>query len=167
MHWVMLRLGGRDRITRARAQHQRLRQSGFTMVEVVIALFLAGMVVLSLAIAMLAIVRTNALNSERQRVDAAMTSFSESVRGVGYVACGASPPPSAAAYLDLQQQDSDSWSPPTGIEVDITEVDFWDGAPGQDRYVSGCPAADGGAQRLTLRATLGSLERSAQVVIRR
>lgn len=140
-------------------------QAGYTLIEVIIAIALAGMVILSLAAGMLTIVRTNALNSDRQRVDAAMTSFSESVRGAEYLPCG-----NAANYNDayfdlLEEVPPPVWAPPDGLGIEIDRVEYWD--RDQDDFVASCPGSDAGAQRLTLETTYRDLERSAQIVKRR
>ena len=159
MNEAMLRRGSPSRALPPRGQ------SGYTLIEVIIAVALRGMVVLSLATAMLTIVRTNSLNSDRQRVDAAMTSFSESVRGGAYLPCGQDPAPTPTSYRGGYDPANGDWSPPEGVEVDIVDVEYWDRAG--DGFVESCPASDGGAQRLTLTTSFRDLERSAQIVIRR
>lgn len=140
-------------------------QAGYTLIEVVIAVALTGLVILSLATAMLTIVRANGLNSDRQRVDAAMTSFSESVRGGAYLPCGETPAPTAAGYNGGYDPSAGDWAPPTGVDVNVVDVEYWD--RNADEYVDTCPVDDGGAQRLTLTTSWRNLERSAQIVVRR
>jgi prepilin-type N-terminal cleavage/methylation domain-containing protein len=163
VHQAMPRRERRSRALRRRLasahRHARDAQSGYTLIEVVIAVALSGLVILSLATAMLTIVRTNALSSERQRVDAAMTSFSESVQASPYLPCA-----DHADYTDsFFGTWTDSWTVPDGALATIDRVDYWDAA--SSSYVDGC-SDQAAAHRLTLSVSWGELTRNAQIVKR-
>lgn len=139
-------------------------QAGYALVEVLIAVVLAGMVVLSLAGAMLAVVRVGNQTSDRQAVDAGMDSFSESLRAARYLPCDDAALPGTAANYDAEYQIwSEAWVPRPGMTAEVVSVDHWDGV---GSYVSACPGDDRGAQRLTIRVTWRDQERQANVVKR-
>lgn len=139
-------------------------QSGYTLLEVLIAVVLAGLVVLSLAAGMLTVVRVSAQTSERQTADAAMSSFAESVRAAPYLRCDdPARPGNVATYQDDYDVWAEAWQPRPGMTARIVAVEHWNGT---NRYVAACPGTDRGAQRLTLEVTWGDQERRSHVVKR-
>ena len=133
---------------------------GFTLVEVLVAVLLAGTVVLALAGALLTIVRATGETADRQELQLALGNYSERLKAVAYVDCGttsayrtamvATPPPPV----------------PAGTTVDLIGVRYWN--PATRTYDVTCPSptADAGAQRLTVRVHAGGRTLQAQVVKR-
>jgi len=137
-------------------------QAGFSLVEVVIAVALTGLVVLALAYAMVTLVTTNRQASEAQQVDQALGGFSENLKAAEYLRCAG-----PADYRDLLDTWSEAWQAPRdAMTAEVVAVNHWDAST--DDFTGGCAAEadDAGAQRLTLRVQWRDLERSTQIVKR-
>lgn len=123
-------------------------QSGFSLLEVVLAIFLASVVVSGLAAAFLGMVRINRMTAERQRLDNAVSTYSESLKSVTYIGCGANDhvvryeaDARAAMNAPAPAPSSDP------IQIRIDKVEFRDPA---GSWRSDCPATDAGTQRITV-----------------
>jgi Tfp pilus assembly protein PilV len=132
-------------------------QAGFSLLEIIIAVMLVSMVVLSLATGFLTLVRTNRMTYEQQQVDHATTNYAESLKSVVYLPCGPSGTPDYGSDASL-------WTPPPEVQVSVVDVKYWDASTGD--YESTCPNGDTGAQLLTIRAEFRDRERQAQIVKR-
>jgi prepilin-type N-terminal cleavage/methylation domain-containing protein len=139
------------------APGRRAGQGGFSLLEVIIAVALVSLTVLALATAFLTLVRANDATVSQQEADHAASNFAESLKAAAYQPCSATVTPDYATDPSL-------WSPPSGVQVSVVDVEYWDAATGA--YVGSCPVADGGTQRLTLRAEYRDRERQAQIVKR-
>ena len=65
----------------------RRSQTGATLVEVLIALALVGILVLALASGMLTLIKTSTETTKRQQVELALGSFTESLKSGPYTKC--------------------------------------------------------------------------------
>lgn len=145
-------------------------QSGFGLIEVLIAVALAGTVVLGLAAGLLTLARANTAMEERQRLEQALGNVAEDLEGVAYLPCTVAGGPSPEDVRRLHPAPVDPARPavisvePLGIPVELEAVEYWD----RDRreFVAACPGADQGAQLVTLRAEWRDREGHAQVVVR-
>lgn len=119
-------------------------QSGFSLIEVLIAIAISGVLVGAIAGAMMTLNRVTAGAAKRQKVTAAMTSAAESIKAHDYVNCGHS------VDYDDAVDGAELNAATLGVDaITISGVDFWtdegvDGV-GQIGYLgrdeSGC--ADG------------------------
>lgn len=149
-------------------------QAGLSLIESLISVVLVSLVVLGLAGGFLTMMRATEASSSRQRTDAAITSFTESLKSVPYTPCvtGRTGPQDAAAYQSFYETWDGRWTPPADAAVSdrrITGVEYWSpanvgGSAGD--YVASCPGADAGAQRLTVSVTVNGSTATGQVVIR-
>jgi type II secretory pathway pseudopilin PulG len=136
-------------------------QSGFGLIEVVLAVGLVSLGVLALASAFLTLTRVNAATEAQQRVDHAVANYAESLKAADYVPC--SPGPTGVDYSTAPGL----WAPPGGLQVEIVSVRYWNAAAGGGTYQATCPSTDGGTQLVTVRASSGDAERQAQIVKRK
>ena len=149
-------------------------QSGVSLLESLIAIVLVSTVILALAAGFLAMMGATAASSSRQRTDAALTSFTESLKTVPYTPCTAgTSQPGASAYQAVYAAWAGRWSPPADAAVSdlsITKVEYWNPAAGTPPRVGAfqatCPASDSGAQRLTVSVTVNGSSDTGQVVVR-
>ncbi len=137
-------------------------QSGFGLIEVVLAVGLVSLGVLALASAFLTLTRVNAATEGQQRVDHAVANYAESLKAADYVPC--SPGPTGVDYSTALGL----WAPPgaDGVQVQIVSVRYWNAAAGGGTYQATCPGTDGGTQLVTVRAASADNERQAQIVKR-
>ena len=132
---------------------------------------LVGTVIVALAAGMLTMVRATQTTAEEQRLQAALASFTESLRATDYLPCGDSPPPTPGAYETAHEAQPGHWDPATAdgvLSAEIIEVEHWVSAtPGPyGAYEDDCPSDDEGRQLLTVRVELdGGREGVAQVVL--
>lgn len=132
---------GPGRLTSARRT-----QHGFGLVEVIVALMITSMVVLSLAAGLVLVVRTTAATSERQRAQTALGSYTEQLKAAPYQPCA-----SASDYQAVIP-------PPSGeVELVVVGVRYWRVLPtGDGEFTDSCsPGSDLGAQHLLVQASLG------------
>lgn len=150
-------------------------QGGSSLLEVIIAVALAGTVVLSLAAGLLTLVRAEAATSERQRVQQSLNNFSEGLRSVPYVDCttgGAT----ADAYRTSYDANPLNWQPDDtpGMKAfilgeigsgkeGIIDVGYWN--PVSKTFADTCSSADQGAQELTIEVTWRDRKATSQVVV--
>lgn len=158
-------------------------QSGFGLIEVLLAVMLVGTVILSLAAGMLTLVRTSAATSQRQQIQLALGSATENLLVAPYTECQKAPTGAAAiaSYYDgLYHAWPESWTPAlTGMsQARITKVEFWstdpDGvaATSDGKFQDTCPSypnpptgtMDQGVQRVTMQIDYKGRSVTAQVV---
>ena len=158
---------GRARIRAAgpgacgRSHHRPVAgQAGVGLVESLVAVALLSTVVLALASGMLSLLGTSRANAQTQKLEAAVTAWTESLKVVPYVECA------TTADYDLANPPA-GWTTPTGGTATVTAVEHWQpDAAGFGTFGSAC-TTDAGAQRLTVRVATDDAERTAQVVVRR
>ena len=153
---------GAHRAGRPQGRDRRVRsQAGFSLIETIVALFLVSVVVLALAAGMFTLLRTTAVTSRAQRMQAALTTAAESAKGLPYKPC--------AVAMDYGGT-APTWDDPTDdATVEVLSVRYWD-APGAaaelGRFTATCPAMDLGAQRVTVQVTIGGESQTAEIVKR-
>lgn len=164
-------------------------QAGYGLIEVLIAIVLMGTVIAALSAAMLTLLATTASTSSTQRMQAALTSYTESLKAGTYLACAStgSPPvgstPTPAQVQVAHDGDSAAYRPAagSGITVEVVDVAFLSAASaaspssgptttmvnGVGGYQAQCPSTgDAGRQLLTVRVTqVGRTPIEGQVVI--
>jgi Tfp pilus assembly protein PilV len=139
-------------------------QSGFGLLEAILAVALVSLGVLALASAFLTLTRVNTATEAQQTVDHAVANYAESLKAAPYRPCS---PTVTADYSTAP----DLWAPtgPAVVTLQIVSVQYWnpEGASGAGAYQVNCPpGSDGGTQLLTVRAASGDAERQAQIVKR-
>lgn len=133
--------------------------SGYSLVEVLVAVLLVGTVLAALAGGMLTMMRATAATSAQQRLEAGVLNYTQVLRSRPYVDCA---PPSSFPTWD---QD--------GVRGRVEAVRYWS-VPGGDPWGStsafeaGC-STDRGRQLLDVSLELadGAEHASAQVVLRK
>jgi Tfp pilus assembly protein PilV len=141
-------------------------QQGASLVEVLISVVLVGVVILGLAAGMLTLIGTSTSTSERQQIQLALGSFTESLKAGTYEPCTSnSALATPATYQAAYEAWPSKWTPPqAGMTRGITRVEYWDSA--QAVFVDSCPnAGDQGTQRLTVQVDWQGRSGTAQVVI--
>lgn len=146
-----------------RGRRARSQQAGFSLLEVLVAVMLVGLVVLGLATAFLTMVRTNRMTSEQQRVDHALNDVTETLKATHYVPCtpGAAPAPGEriAPYLAAVPAQIN------GVRLQLLDVTYRD--PSGEVFAPTCPpSGDAGTQLITVHGQFGGRERNAQIVVR-
>jgi len=145
------------RPARARRRVARRSQSGATLIEVMIAVFLIGTVIAALAAGMLTLMRSTRVTSEQQRLAVGVLSFTEWLRSQDYTPC-ATP------------GDFPTWAPLPEVEGRVDEVKYWNVAAGaawgDEPFGTSC-GTDQGRQLLDVTVRLaGGRTTTAQVVLR-
>lgn len=171
--------------SRRRACRRPRSQAGVSLIEVLVAVGLAGSVIVALAAGILAMLRSSEVTSSQQRLQAALSSSTESVKSLPYLACTAGAAATAAgqaasptAYDTAYAAWPGRWQPSTSAgvgSVRVTGVEYWTPAATNaalGSFLPACPAAaaggDRGAQRLTVRVVMADgAAKDAQVVLRR
>lgn len=146
-------------------------QSGFSLLEVVLAIFLASVLVSGLAAAFLGVIRINRMTAEQQRIDHAVNNYTEQLKSVVFEDCQS---PAASEAGRIRGIYEASLTPSNGVDLEVTSVEFHDPSsplndPNAARWIaSGCQTgATSQAQRVTVRGEFRDRERQAQVVVRR
>ncbi len=145
--------------------NSRRAQTGASLVEVLVSVVLVGVVILGLAAGMLTLISTSTTTSERQQIQLALGSFTESLKASSYTPCTSDPAvATAAAHQAAYEAWPSKWVPPQAdMTRSITEVEYWN--KDQAAFVAQCPnAGDQGTQRLTVQVDFKGRSGSAQVV---
>jgi type II secretory pathway pseudopilin PulG len=177
------------RLSHARHSRRRARgQAGLSLLESVITIALASVVVLTLAGAMFTLVSTSASTNQAQRLQSALTSYTESLKAdligpspalggeVPYRSCSDTSDPDDPSVdpekLKIRYKNASTW-PPAGSSfdgvVEITGVDFWKPqvvGSSIGSFQPTCPEEDGGAQRIWVKVSQGAESVSGQAVVR-
>ncbi len=141
-------------------------QQGASLIEVLISVVLVGVVILGLAAGMLTLIGTSTSTSERQQIQLALGSFTESLKAGAYETCTSnSAVATPATYQAAYDAWPSKWTPPQGsMTSGITRVEYWDSQLAE--FVDSCPnAGDQGTQRLTVQVDWQGRSGTAQVVI--
>ena len=135
----------------------RRSQTGATLVEVLIALALVGILVLALASGMLTLIKTSAETTKQQQIELALGSFTESLKSGPYTKC-------AALVAGSPYPNTTAWVPPqSSMTASLVKIEYWDKS--STSFVAACPASgDQGTQRLTVQVNLEDRSSTAQVV---
>ncbi len=136
-------------------------QAGIGLVESIVALALVSTVILALASGLLSLLSTSRVNAETQKLQAAVTAWTEALKVLPYQDC--------ATGYSLSPLPVGWAAPTTGTAV-VTAVEHWQ--PDQAGFGAfaaadpGC-TTDAGAQRLTVDVTVDGTTAEALVVLRR
>lgn len=135
----------------------RRSQTGATLVEVLIALALVGILVLALASGMLTLIKTSTETTKQQQVELALGSFTESLKSGPYTKC-------AALVAGSPYPNTTAWVPPqSSMTASLVKIEYWDKS--STSFVAACPATgDQGTQRLTVQVNFEDRSSTAQVV---
>lgn len=121
-------------------------QSGFSLLEVLLAIALSGIVVSAIAGAMLTLNKVIVDTARHQKVTTALTSFAESIKGLDYVNCG-----SIDDDYDYRHAPGALSAAELGVDsLEIIGIEFWvkdtGDHSGQGDYVAPevSPCASGG-----------------------
>lgn len=147
-------------------------QSGYSLLEALIAIVLTSMVIVGLAGALLAAIRSSEVARRVQRADSALGSFTESLKTMPYPDAGdlaVGNCPSVTEYQAAWSAYADRWIPPADIAVSISGIEHWQ-PTGTDKgsFTAACPAVgedDPYANRLTVTVEIDGDSRNAQVVV--
>lgn len=159
--------------------HQHRNQAGYSLLEALVAIMLTSMVILGLAGALLAAVKSSAVADRVQRADSALGSFTESLKTMDYPDDG--DPATCPTLADFEagwDSYSDAWEPPAELRIDkdpvtgeheleMVGIEHWqpDGTD-MGSYAAACPSAgDPHTHRLTVEVTIAEKSRRAQVVV--
>jgi hypothetical protein len=142
-------------------------QAGVGLVESLVAVALLSTVVLALASGMLSLLGTSRANAQTQKLQAAVTAWTESLKVIPYEDCA------TPADYDLANPPA-GWTAPTNGTATVTAVEHWQPDPGGfGTFGATCPtgaggtAADAGAQRITVDVATAEASTTAQIVVRR
>jgi prepilin-type N-terminal cleavage/methylation domain-containing protein len=141
----------------------RSSQTGATLVEVLIALALVGILVLALASGMLTLIKTSAETTKQQQIELALGSFTESLKSGPYTEC-AVPLESDGQYPNA------AWIPPPSMTASVVKIEYWDpmiedfADPMIGDFDEDCSDGDQGTQRLTVQVKFQGHFSCAQVV---
>jgi prepilin-type N-terminal cleavage/methylation domain-containing protein len=135
----------------------RRSQTGATLVEVLIALALVGILVLALASGMLTLIKTSAETTKQQQIELALGSFTESLKSGPYTKC-------AALVAGSPYPNTTAWVPPqSSMIASLVKIEYWDPITGD--FDEDCPlGVDQGTQRLTVQVKFQGHFSCAQVV---
>ena len=151
-----------ERLVQDRIESSR-DQAGFSLIEVLICIMLAGTVILGLAYGMLTLMRVNKSTSEREQIQLAIGNYTERILVSKYIPCAAAPAqqPTVANYNALPGL----WTPTlSGMTAKITKVEYWNDST--ERFVAACPTtSDQGTQRLNVEVAWRGRTGTGQVVI--
>jgi len=164
-----------------RAQRER-GERGQSLVELLVAIVLVGMVFLAITLAILTVVRSSGSNRRIQSIDTALVSYGEVIRDrtlVPYTACAAAGTSGSTTVASAYQTSaalpaamstsnaavaSDTWRKPVGMVVEVVGIDAW--SLSNSQFVTGCAVPDGGAQRVTYKITYEGSSRTGQTIKR-
>jgi Tfp pilus assembly protein PilV len=129
------------------------------LIEAVVSVGLVSTVVLALAAGLLTSIKSSQAAKETQEIDAALASFTESLKGMPYpTVAGACP--TLDEFKATWSTWADRWQS-TGVTTELTGVRHWDG----DSYESACPATNPFIHLLEVEVTVnGSLTTGIVVV---
>lgn len=150
-----------------RFTHEQRGQGGQSLIEVLVATVLIGMVFLAVIAGVLTVLRSTKLNEKMQAVDSAMVAYGNIVQTqVPYLPCPAglsgnvandytsgyfplAVPPFLGASFNFSGGNAvtAAWRRPNNIAVQVVSVKSWN--PDTQDWRSGCTAPDSGAQLVT------------------
>lgn len=125
-------------------------EAGVGLVEALVALLIAGSVILAIAGGLVTVLRATDSNAQRQELHTALANYAERLKAAPYIECADPVDPDGYAGVPF--------TPPAGIEVSLDSVEYWEKlAPGEGPggWRPTCPEPDEGAQLLSVSATMG------------
>lgn len=144
-------------------------QAGFSLIESVVSIALTSIVIVALAAGLLASIRSSTAADRVQRADAALASFSESLRAMPAPPEGADGCPHLSGpdgftdgYADFVTS-GEGWSLP-GVSTAITKIEHWEPSTGE--FATSCPAGGNPhVHRLSLSVAVDGDSAVGQVVV--
>lgn len=143
-------------------------QGGFSIVEVVVVVVVAVPVILMGAYGLFTTITASSSTKTRQELEAAISSYSESLKAMPtYTACA-----TALQIKTAYNSWPDRWAPGSGGPIDPgsldigTDVRFWDQAAAafKDRST---PCVDGGAQQIQIKVGHQNGETLSATIVKR
>lgn len=163
-----------QRVGRSRTRSRELgdacagAQGGFSLIEILICIVLIGTVIMALAAGMLTMVRTTGVTTQRQQIQFALASYTESLKAGPYLTCTPNvAAPTPASYETKFATWAPMWAPDRpGMTARILNVEYWSESAGPSGgFVTTCPATgDQATQRLTVQVDYRTRTGTAQVV---
>lgn len=157
-------------MTRLRARERR-GQSGFTLIEALLAILLISTIIVGLISGLFTAMIASSTNEDSQRIEAALVSYGASVKRMPYdTTCAAVDGTYSTAYVAWPEPGK--WAIPAGMTAIIRKPKYWrdvaTGAAGGDRgWANSCPGGkDPGAQLLTLEITYNGKTQTNTIVKR-
>jgi type II secretory pathway pseudopilin PulG len=138
---------------------RRRGEGGFGLIEAVVSVGLVSTVVLALAAGLLTSVKSSQAAKETQEVDAALSSFAESLKGMPYPT-HAGPCPTLAEFQATWDTWDQHWQS-DGVAPVLTGVRHWDG----DSYETTCPDPNPWVHQLDIQVTVNGNTASGYVVV--
>jgi type II secretory pathway pseudopilin PulG len=136
-------------------------QAGQSLVELVVAIVLVSVVILTLLGGLLTLTAATGSNQRTGVIHAALIDYGEALRTqVPYVACPAVTPANYKSAADGRV----AATVPAGMTFAVTSIDSWD--PTTQTFTAGC-STDRGVQRIRFTASVEGDSQSAEVVKRR
>lgn len=150
-----------DRANGFRSDESRKRnQLGATLIEILVVMAVMVPVVLAASYGLLLTVKLSSSTNTRQNLEAAATSYSESLKTIPYTNC--------AEPSDYQGK-AGLWTAPagSGISMEIVGVQYWNQST-RDYSSMNCPTpeADQGTQLVIVKATNSEYSTELEVVKR-
>jgi type II secretory pathway pseudopilin PulG len=153
------------------ARRRSRGQSGFTLVEALLAIVFIATVVVGLISGLFTAMIASSTNEDSQRIEAALVSYGASVKRMPYdTTCAAVDGTYSTAYNSWPEPGK--WQVPAGMTALIRKPKYWrnvaTGGGGGDRgWASSCPnGSDPGVQLLTLEISYNGKTQSNQIVKR-
>lgn len=145
-----------------------------TLVEVLVALTILGIAVISIVGSLGNASKASDQHRKQATADTVIKSFAEAIKqkvSIGaYVLCPSVPstytaPSAGAPAVSTYFRPIAGWTAPTGYSVGVTSVKFWNGTS----FSTTCPGTDGGAQLLSLSAWSSDLRdtEKLEIVVRK
>lgn len=149
-------------------------ESGMTLVEILVALSILGIAVVSIVSSMASASKASDEHRKQATADTVVKSFAESIKqkvSVGaYLLCPSVPssyssPASGAPAVSSYFRPLPGWAAPTGYSAGVSAVKSWNGTS----FSTTCPGTDGGAQLLSLSAWSSDLRdvETLEIVVRK
>ena len=137
---------------------------GFSLIEVLVALVARRDGGAGPRRRVAVLVRIDDDTAQRQRVEHGLNNYAEGLRSLDYRDCAAAPDNASTANYAADAAASPlSWTPPAGMDVEITGMRYWDASGRQ--FVDACAGGDGGAQELTVGASRRGRTATGQIVL--
>jgi prepilin-type N-terminal cleavage/methylation domain-containing protein len=122
-------------VARARLSAVGRREHGFTLVEMLLAVSILGVGVLTVVSGMMTSIRTSDLQRHSAEAQTAIRAYAEAVAGATYQDC-------ATSYAG-------GFGAPSGFSLSQT-VTYWVPSGSSGSFAGACPSPDQGLQRITL-----------------
>ncbi|MDX6212144.1 MAG: hypothetical protein QOF82_1231, partial [Frankiales bacterium] len=111
--------------------------AGVTLVELILTVAIMGIAIVTIVGGAMTSILDSDYNHKQADAANILQAYADSVAAVAYQPCSASYSP--------------AYAPPTGYSVGIVSTEYWDTVT--SAFISTCPAADYGLERLTLQVS--------------